>query len=107
MSLTLNMRCKSFTVFSLCLICRGILDSVANDESKLYIHTNEGAPNYKLSTLDLADPKGERKDLIPERDDAYLYDVTAVGRNYFAVVYKRNVRFHSSAFPRLCAYGCD
>lgn len=64
---------------------------IANDGTNLYILTNENAPRYKVITVDLADPKRERKDLIPEQKDAFLDDVTAVGKDYFAVVYKRNV----------------
>lgn len=64
---------------------------IANDGTKLYILTNENAPRYKVITIDLADPKRERKDLIPEEKDAFLDDVRAVGKDYFAVVYKRNV----------------
>ncbi|KAI6114866.1 prolyl oligopeptidase [Pisolithus croceorrhizus] len=64
---------------------------IANDGTKMYILTNENAPRYKVITIDLADPKRERKDLIPEEKDAFLDDVRAVGKDYFAVVYKRNV----------------
>ncbi|KAG6331834.1 hypothetical protein ID866_7256 [Astraeus odoratus] len=64
---------------------------IANDGTKLYILTNENAPQYKVITIDLADPKHEHRDLIPEQKDAFLDDVTAVGKDYFAVVYKRNV----------------
>lgn len=64
---------------------------IANDSTKLYILTNEDAPQYKVITIDLADPKRERKDLIPEQGDAFLDDVVAVGKDRFAIVYKRNV----------------
>ena len=64
---------------------------IANDGTKLYILTNENAPQYKVITIDLADPKRERKDLIPEQKDAYLDDIIAVGQDHFVIVYKRNV----------------
>ncbi|KIK99823.1 hypothetical protein PAXRUDRAFT_30278 [Paxillus rubicundulus Ve08.2h10] len=66
-------------------------DVIANDGTKLYLRTNENAPQYKVITIDLSDPKRTHADLIPERKDAFLDDVVAVGKDKFAVVYKRNV----------------
>lgn len=66
-------------------------DSLANNGTKLYIRTNEGAPQYKVYTLDLADETRERIDVIPEDKDAHLDDITAVNGDRFAVIYKRNV----------------
>jgi len=78
---------------------------IANDSTKLYILTNENAPQYKVITIDLADPKRERKDLIPEQGDAFLDDVVAVGKDRFAIVYKRNVG--SLSIRRLPEYGIN
>ena len=68
-----------------------ISDSLANDGTKLYIRTNEDAPQYKVYTLDLADEMRECIDIIPEDKDAHLDDIIAVNGDTFAVVYKRNV----------------
>jgi prolyl oligopeptidase len=64
---------------------------LANDGTKLYIRTNEDAPQYKVVTLDLADQLRERKVVIPEDKDAHLEDVLPVNKDTFVVVYKRNV----------------
>lgn len=64
---------------------------IANDETKLYLRTNENAPQYQVITIDLADPSRQHKVHIPEVKDAYLDDITAVGNDKLAVVYKRNV----------------
>ncbi|KAH7890841.1 prolyl oligopeptidase [Phlebopus sp. FC_14] len=66
-------------------------DVIANDGTTLYLRTNKGAPQYKVISIDLAHPKREHKVVIPEQKDAFLDDVTAVGTDKFAVVYKRNV----------------
>jgi protease II len=83
------------------LVSLGILNShilaclthgrLANDGTKLYIRTNEDAPQYKVVTLDLADETRERKVIIPEDKDAHLEDAVPVSDNTFVVVYKRNV----------------
>ncbi|KAH7926038.1 hypothetical protein BV22DRAFT_1128529 [Leucogyrophana mollusca] len=65
---------------------------IANDGTKLYLRTNEDAPQYKVITIDLADKTRERKVLIPEQKDAFLDAVHAVGGDKLAVVYKRNVK---------------
>ena len=74
-----------------------ILHSIANDGTKFYFLTNKDAPQYKLVTVDIADPPEKRvfKDLIPEDKEAHLQDVLAVNGDYAAVVYKRNVRDYS------------
>lgn len=64
---------------------------IANNGTKLYLRTNENAPQYQVITIDLADPSREHKVFIPEVKDAYLDDITAVGDDKLAVVYKRNV----------------
>ncbi|KAF9240642.1 prolyl oligopeptidase [Melanogaster broomeanus] len=66
-------------------------DVIANDGTKLYLRTNENAPQYKIITIDLSDPKRTHVDLIPEQKDALLDNVVAVGKDKFVVVYKRNV----------------
>ena len=65
---------------------------LANDGTKLYIRTNQDAPQYKVITMDLDDPKREQKILIPEDKDAHLEDFLAVNHDSFVAVYKRNVR---------------
>lgn len=71
--------------------------SIANDGTKFYLLTNKAAPQYKLITVDIADPPEKRisKDLISEDKDAHLQDVLTVNGDYAAVVYKRNVRRRS------------
>ncbi|KIJ65569.1 hypothetical protein HYDPIDRAFT_174977 [Hydnomerulius pinastri MD-312] len=66
-------------------------DVIANDGTKLYLRTNEDAPQYKVITIDLSDPKRTHVDVIPEQKNAFLDDVTAVGKDKFGVIYKRNV----------------
>ena len=69
--------------------------SVANDGTVFYFHTNKDAPQYKLVSVDIADPPEKRvfKELIPEDKDAHLEDVRAVNGDHAVVVYKRNVGF--------------
>ena len=69
--------------------------SIANDGTKFYLLTNKDAPQYKLVSVNLADPPEQRvfHDVIPEDKGAHLEDVTAVHHNNFVVTYKRNVRF--------------
>ena len=56
---------------------------VNNVGSKLYIHTNLNAPNYKMVTVDAADPKPENwKDLIPETKN--VLDISTGGGKLFA-----------------------
>ena len=66
---------------------------LANEGTKLYIRTNEDAPQYKVVTLDLADETRERKVIIPEDKDAHLEDILPVYKDTFAVIYKRNVSY--------------
>lgn len=45
-----------------------------------YIHTNEGAPKYRVFKVDPAKPSRENwKEIIPERKDATLDDLSLVG----------------------------
>lgn len=67
-------------------------DVIANDGTKLYIRTNKDAPMYKVVTCDLAHPKGEYKEFIPEDKNAKLEAIKAVGGDNFALIYKRNVQ---------------
>jgi prolyl oligopeptidase len=69
---------------------------VDNEGSKLYIFTNHKAPNYKLVTVDAANPKQANwKDLIPENENVlsvstgggkifaeYLKDATSLVKQY-------------------------
>lgn len=57
-----------------------------------YLTTNENAPQYKVVTIDISDPHFKRKELIPEDKSAKLETVDFVNEDYFALVYKRNVR---------------
>ena len=69
---------------------------------KFYLHTNIGAPQYKVITVDVeafraasgSGPvhiKDFSKDLIPEEEEAQLDNVCMVGRDRLVTVYKRNV----------------
>ncbi|KZT27069.1 hypothetical protein NEOLEDRAFT_1194599 [Neolentinus lepideus HHB14362 ss-1] len=66
-------------------------DIITNDSTKLYIRTNKDAPLYKVVTVDLADPKREYKEFIPEDKSARLEDIRAVASDNFALIYKRDV----------------
>lgn len=65
--------------------------SITNDGTVLYIKTNKDAPQHHIVTVDLADPKRERRVLIPEDKDANLVSIKPVNHNKLVVVYKRNV----------------
>ncbi|KAF4574478.1 hypothetical protein EYR36_005813 [Pleurotus pulmonarius] len=65
---------------------------VTNDGTILYIKTNKDAPQHHIVTVDLADPKRERRVLIPEDKDANLVSIKPVNHNKLVVVYKRNVK---------------
>lgn len=66
---------------------------MANDSTRFYFLTDKDAPQYKLVSVDLADPPEQRvfHDVIPEDKDAHLDDVRAVNHNYLIAKYKRNV----------------
>lgn len=83
------MMCKS--AFSISYARQCFFRSIANDETRLYIRTNHNAPKYKVITIDLADPRRTQVDLIPEEEDASLSDIITIGKDKFALVYKRNV----------------
>lgn len=63
-----------------------------------YLLTNKDAPQYKLVSVDISAPPEERvfRDVIPEDKDAHLEDVLAVNKDNLVLVYKRNVRHHST-----------
>ncbi|PCH41552.1 hypothetical protein WOLCODRAFT_89370 [Wolfiporia cocos MD-104 SS10] len=67
---------------------------VANDGTKFYLLTNQDAPQFKLVSVDIADPPEQRvfRDVIPEDTNALLEDVLAVNHDRFVVKYKRNVK---------------
>ncbi|KZT74475.1 hypothetical protein DAEQUDRAFT_720646 [Daedalea quercina L-15889] len=66
---------------------------IANDGTKFYLMTNKDAPQYKLVSVDLADPPEQRvfREVIPEDKNAHLGAITAVNHDYFVVTYKRDV----------------
>jgi prolyl oligopeptidase len=56
---------------------------IDNAGSKLYIHTNLNAPNYKVVTVDASNPRPENwKDLIPETKN--VLDISTGGGKLFA-----------------------
>ena len=64
---------------------------LGNDGTKFYILTDKDAPNRKIATVDISEKQLQWKDLIPEDKNAKLEHVQMV-KDYFAIVYKRNVR---------------
>ena len=70
-------------------ICLIFQRSLTNKGSLFYIRTNLSAPQYKIVTIDVANGN-QMKDLISE-SDAFLSHVISVNKDYFALVYKRNV----------------
>ncbi|KAF9476472.1 prolyl oligopeptidase [Pholiota conissans] len=65
-------------------------DAITTKGPLLYLRTNHKAPQYKVITVDVSN-NNEIKELIPE-SDAYMSSILSVNRDYFAVVYKRNVK---------------
>ncbi|MGF1635588.1 MAG: prolyl oligopeptidase family protein [Cyclobacteriaceae bacterium] len=62
---------------------------VYSEGSRLFIQTNQGAPNGRIVTVDAADPQVENwQDLIPEKSDV-LEAVSFAGQNIF-VTYLNN-----------------
>ena len=53
--------------------------------------TNLNAPRYKVVTIDISTDEPETRDFIPELKDGTLSLVKCVNKEYFVVVYKRNV----------------
>ena len=65
--------------------------SVTNHGTLLYVKTNLDAPQHKVITIDLSKKEPEVHDFIPEMKDAKLVQVNCVNKEYFVVIYKRNV----------------
>ena len=65
--------------------------SITNHGSLIYVKTNLNAPRYKVITIDLSTGEPEICDFIPELEDATLAQVKCVNKEYFVVIYKRNV----------------
>jgi hypothetical protein len=76
-------------------------DRITIERTMLYFRTSMNASNFKLITIDMADHARGTRDLLPEDPDALLAEARAVNNDYFAVVYKRNVR----AFNHFAKYG--
>lgn len=81
---------------SFIVICLIPQRRLTNKESLFYIRTNLSALRYKVVTIDVAN-RNQMKDLIPE-SDAFLSQVISVNKNYFALIYKRNVGL--SVYPK-------
>jgi hypothetical protein len=52
------------------------------------------APQHKVITIDLSKDEPEIRDFIPEVKDAKLVQIKCVNKEYFVVIYKRNVILH-------------
>jgi hypothetical protein len=57
----------------------------------IYLKTSLNAPRYKVVTIDLSTDEPEIRDFIPEVEDATLSIVKCVNKEYFIVIFKRNV----------------
>ena len=49
------------------------------------------ASQHKVITIDLSKDEPEIRDFIPEVKDAKLVQINCVNKEYFVVIYKRNV----------------
>ncbi|KJA14253.1 hypothetical protein HYPSUDRAFT_150630 [Hypholoma sublateritium FD-334 SS-4] len=65
-------------------------DAITSKGSVLYLRTNHSAPQYKVITVDVS-KNNAVNELIPE-SDAFMSSILSVNKDYFAVVYKRNVK---------------
>ncbi|KAF8622425.1 hypothetical protein AX15_007009 [Amanita polypyramis BW_CC] len=65
---------------------------ITNHGSLVYVKTNVDAPQHKVITIDLSKDEPEIRDFIPEQKDAKLTQVKCVNKEYFVVIYKRNVK---------------
>lgn len=74
---------------------------ITNHGSTFYIKTDEGAPRYKVVSIDLAIEAQNIRDFIPEDKEAKLTHISCVNKSYFVVIYQRNV---SSFIP--LSYHC-
>jgi prolyl oligopeptidase len=57
----------------------------------LYLKTDLNAPRFKVVTIDISTGEPETRDFIPELKDATLSEVKCVNKEFFIVIYKRNV----------------
>jgi prolyl oligopeptidase len=64
---------------------------ITNHGPLLYVQTNLDAPQHKVVTVDLSKEEIEIRDFIPEVKDAKLVQVNCVNKEYFVVIYKRDV----------------
>ncbi|MBP1652463.1 MAG: Prolyl oligopeptidase, partial [Bacteroidetes bacterium] len=53
---------------------------IDNDGDKLFVITNEGAPNYKVELIDTKNPEGPRTLIIPERKETLMHVGTGGGK---------------------------
>ncbi|HZF54385.1 MAG TPA: prolyl oligopeptidase family serine peptidase [Polyangiaceae bacterium] len=64
--------------------------NVESFKDKLYVHTDEGAPRWRLFEVDPARPeRAAWKEIVPERADATLADVSVIGGR-LAMSYLKN-----------------
>ena len=70
----------------------------ANVGSVLYLRTDRDAPNRKVVTIDLRDPKADPRTVVPEEKSA-IEDVTMIGGRLY-VQYLVDVQSHVRMFSR-------
>jgi prolyl oligopeptidase len=64
---------------------------VSVDGDRFYVWTNEGAPKYRVFRVDPSHPeRGEWKEIVPERTDATLENVSLVGHR-LSLAYLKDV----------------
>jgi prolyl oligopeptidase len=61
---------------------------VDSDTSKFFVLTNAGAPRYRLVMMDAENPKGEWKEIIPEKTE--VLQSVVVGNNIFIALYMKD-----------------
>lgn len=65
---------------------------VTSDENQVYVHTNFGAPKYRLVRVDLKSPdRSNWVDILPEHKSNVLSAVEAVDGDKLAALYVQNV----------------
>ncbi|KAI0761741.1 hypothetical protein BC629DRAFT_1443455 [Irpex lacteus] len=67
-------------------------DKHCQRRNEVLLQDQQGCPQYKLVSIDIASEKREFKEVIPEDKDAHLEDVLAISDDKLIVVYKRNVK---------------
>ncbi|KAH9963773.1 prolyl oligopeptidase [Russula dissimulans] len=65
---------------------------ITNEGSLLYVKTDFDAPQYKVVTIDLSTEPPKICDFISEDNDAKLFQINCANKEYFVVIYKRNVK---------------